>query len=43
VLCKFEASINDKVIATKVTTKEAAREKYEDAIASGNAAILAER
>ena len=42
-LCKFEASINDKIIVTKVTSKEAAKEKYEDAMASGKAAILAER
>lgn len=42
-LAKFEAIINDRVIETKVMKKEKAQEKYEDAIAAGNAAVLAER
>lgn len=43
ILAKFEAIIDDKVIETKVIRKEKAQEKYEDAVASGNAAVLAER
>ena len=43
VLAKFEAVIDDKVVVTKVTEKESAKEKYDDAIAGGNAAVLAER
>ena len=42
-LAKFEAVIDDKVVQTKVMTKEKARERYDDAIASGNAAVIAER
>ena len=42
-LSKFEAIIDDKVVETKVVEKEKAKEKYEDAIASGNAAVMAER
>ena len=42
-LAKFEAVIDDRVIETKVMKKEKAQERYEDAIASGNAAVLAER
>mmetsp|Transcript_24425 Transcript_24425/g.28740 ORF Transcript_24425/g.28740 Transcript_24425/m.28740 type:complete len:145 (+) Transcript_24425:60-494(+) len=43
VLAKLEATINDCVIETKITSKESAAAKYEDAIAGGNAAIHAER
>ena len=42
-LAKFEAVIDDKVIETKIMEKEKAKEKYGDAIASGNAAVMAER
>ena len=31
------------MIVTKIVEKEKAQEKYEDAVASGNAAIMAER
>ena len=43
VLAKFEATIDDRTIYTKVAEKGSAREKYDDAIAGGKAAILAER
>lgn len=42
-LAKFEAVIDDRVVATKVMEKEKAKEKYDDAVAQGNAAVLAER
>ena len=42
-LAKFEASIEDKVVVTKIIKKEKAREKYDDAVAGGNAAVMAER
>ena len=40
---KFEAVIQDQVVATKVMEKVKAQEKYEDAMASGNAVVMAER
>ena len=40
-LAKFEAVIDDKVVETKVMKKEKAEQNYDDAIASGNAAVLA--
>ena len=43
VLAKFEAIIDDKVVQTKIMEKEAAQERYEDAVASGNTAVFAER
>ena len=43
ILSKFEAVIGDKVVKTKVTDKETAKENYDDAMASGNAAVMAER
>lgn len=43
VLAKFEASIDDRVINTKVTEKQEAKETYENAIAGGNAAVFVER
>jgi len=43
VLANFEAIIDQTVVATKIFEKEKAKEKYDDAIASGNAAVLAER
>ena len=42
-LAKFEAIIDDKTVETKVMRKEKAQERYEDAIAGGNAAVIAER
>ena len=42
-LAKFEAIIDGKVVFTKVTEKEKAKEQYDDAVASGNTAVLAER
>ena len=35
--------IDDKVVETKVMKQEKAQERYDDAVASGNAAVLAER
>ena len=43
VLAKFEAIIDDKVVQTKIMEKETAQERYEDAVASGNTAVFAER
>jgi Ca-activated chloride channel family protein len=43
ILAKFEAIIDDRVVQTKVVTKEVAQERYEDAVASGNTAVLAQR
>ena len=42
VLAKFEASIDGRIIETKIQDEESARNKYEDAIASGKAAVFAE-
>ena len=39
----FEASIDERKIKTRVQTKEKARERFEDAQASGKAAVIAER
>lgn len=43
ILSKFEAVIDGKTVYTKVTNKETAREAYDDAIAGGKAAVMAER
>ena len=43
VMCDFEATIGDRKMVTKIQEKAAALEKYDDAIASGNAAVLATR
>ena len=43
VLAKFDAIIDDRVVYTKVTEKEKAKEQYDDAVAGGKAAVLAER
>ena len=43
VLVDFEARVGDKVINTKVTEKERAQERYDDAVAGGNIGLLAER
>ena len=40
-LAKFEATIDDKVVETKIIEKKKAEEKYDDAIASGYAAFMA--
>ena len=42
-LANLEAFIGDKQIKTQVVEKEEAKERYEDAMAAGNAAVLAER
>ena len=43
VLSKFYAIIDGKTIVTKVQDKEEAKERYEDAVAAGNAAVIVER
>jgi hypothetical protein len=43
VVSKLVAQIGDKVIEATIQEKEEAKEKYGDAIASGNAAVYAER
>ena len=43
VLSKFIFSIDGKTVEAQVKTKEEAKEKYDDAIAAGNAAVIAER
>lgn len=43
VFSKFQALIDGKNIVAKVCVKEKAKERYEDAVAAGNATILAER
>ena len=43
ILSKFEAVIGGKTVHTKVTEKEAAKEAYDDAMAGGKAAVMAER
>ena len=40
---KLIATIDGKTIEAKVKEKEEAKERYDDAIAAGNAAVLAER
>ena len=35
--------IGDSIISTKIIDKESAREKYDDAVAGGKAAVLVER
>ena len=42
-MAKLIAEINGKTIEAEVRDKEKAKEKYDDAMASGHAAILAER
>ena len=41
ILAKFEAIIDDRVVQTKVEEKERAYERYSDAVAGGNTAVLA--
>ena len=43
VLAKLIAQIDGKTVEAKVKAKEEAKEIYEDAIAAGNAAVLADR
>ena len=42
-MIKFEATIDDRVISTRVIDKQAAKERYDDAVAGGKAAVYAER
>ena len=42
-LSKFEAEIDGKRIQTQIKEKNRAREEYEDAVAGGNTAVMAER
>ena len=43
VLGKFEAIIDDRVVKTKIEEKQRAYERYSDAVAGGNTAVLAEK
>ena len=43
VLASFEAKIGDRVINTKVTEIESAKEAYDDAVAGGKAAVMAQK
>lgn len=42
-LAKLVAELDGKTIEAQVRDKTQAREKYDDAVAKGNAAVLAER
>ena len=42
-LSKLVARIDGKTVETRVKAKEEAKERYDDAIAAGNAAVIAER
>ena len=41
-LAKLEVVIDDRIIETKIQDKEKAKERYDDAMASGKAAVFAE-
>ena len=41
IMCDFEATIGETKMVTKIQEKQKAKEKYEDAIASGNTTVLA--
>jgi len=43
VVSKLIAQIDDKVIEAKIKGKEEAKQEYDDAMASGNTAVYAER
>ena len=43
VLSKLVATIDDRTVEAQVKQKEEAKERYDDAIAAGNAAVFAER
>jgi Ca-activated chloride channel family protein len=43
VVSKLIASIDDRTVVAEVKEKQAAKEKYDNAIASGNAAVYAQR
>jgi Ca-activated chloride channel homolog len=43
VVSKLNATIDDKVIEAKIKEKEEAKQQYNDAMASGNTAVFAER
>ena len=40
-MTEFEAEIDEKIIKTRVIDKETAKEKYDDAVAGGKAAVMA--
>ena len=42
-MTEFEAEIDEKIIKTRVIDKETAKEKYDDAVAGGKAAVMAQR
>ena len=42
-LASLEVTIDDRVIQTKVQDKQRAQERYEDSVAAGNTAVMAER
>lgn len=42
IVTKLIAQIDDKVVEAKIQTKSSAKEKYDDAISSGNAAVFGE-
>ena len=43
VFSKLQAQIDGRTVTAKVQEKEEAKERYDDAVASGKAAVLAER
>ena len=43
IMTSLTATIGDKVIQSKIQEKEEAKEEYDDAIAGGHAAIIAEK
>lgn len=43
VVSKLIAQIDDRIVEAKIKAKEDAKEQYDDAIASGNAAVYAQR
>ena len=43
IFSKLIATIDGRVVEAKVRAKEEAKEKFDDAVAAGNAAVLAER
>lgn len=42
-MSKLIAQIDDRVIEAKIKAKEEAKQEYDDAMASGNTAVYAER
>ena len=43
ILSKLTAMLDGRTVDAKVRSKEEAKEKYDDAVAAGNAAVMAER